>query len=275
VRHDLTVRPGNVVRPELLSNTRNETRRSDRALTQLRFPVDSPVSSLTLTELRRLDPEVLTLEEMLEIAGDTPVLVDIKTDDTALPLGRALARRRHVDGIAVCTESLAALATVRLLAPAVARWPSFPDIGSRAHEHIRRVVIDLVRAHRIDGARRGLGELGSALGELRRRPHHGFARIAGLPWRNRLPVELAWRCREIGAAGICVQHWLVTAELCAAARRLRLPMTAWTVNRPDVARRLAHCGVDMITTDDIDTVRQALHQRPSASRQEARTLGHG
>jgi glycerophosphoryl diester phosphodiesterase len=66
------------------------------------------------------------------------------------------------------------------------------------------------------------------------------------------------------AGGVAVHHSLITPELCEAARELDMTVVAWTVNSPVVAKRAAHCGVDLITTDDVVGLRRAL--RPAQAR---------
>lgn len=257
VRHDLTVTASNVDRSDLLSSGRASRRRSHRRQERLHLPLGAPVSALTLHELRRLDPGVLELDEALDILDGVPVLVDIKSDATAPRLGTVLRQRRG-SSIAVCTESVAALHELRRRAPQIMRWPSFPDLGVRHHDHVRRVVSDLVRSQGRELFTRGAVEVAGAVAQLRHRPDEGIARLAGLPWRRELPAAVRRVAASIGAAGVCVQHWLVTPELCSTAHEVGLSVCAWTVNDTRAAARVAGCGVDLITTDDPDTVRAAL-----------------
>ena len=93
---------------------------------------------------------------------------------------------------------------------------------------------------------------------LRHRPQESIARLAGLPWRARLPFDLAEHCREIGAEGICVQKWLISGALVDVAHRAGLDVNTWTVNDPDIAQTVAVAGVDSITTDRVAALRLAL-----------------
>jgi len=242
LRHDTTVTPANVVNPSA------------------RIPTGTRVADLSLADLRRLDPALLTLDEAVEVLdGRVPLLLDIKGDATAGTLGDWLSRRRNGADFAACTENRDALLHLRFAAPRTERWPSFPDIGDQRAGYVRRVLHELWLGHR-DARHLGgsLVEIGRAVEDARNRPRNGVARLAGLPWRNRLPRIIAERSAEVGAAALCIQHWLITPEICAAAEKLGLPVTAWTVNDPAVARRVVDCGVQRITADNVDLLRCGL-----------------
>jgi len=48
---------------------------------------------------------------------------------------------------------------------------------------------------------------------------------------------------------VTVDRWAVTRGLCATARGLGMPLTAWTVNHPRVAAVMERRGADFVTTD--------------------------
>ena len=224
------------------------------------------VGDLELRALRREDPGILTLDEAAEtVAGRVPMLLDLKMPAAATALGRWASRRRGLDAYAVCTENLALILHLRFAAPRLARWPSFPDLGERRRHHVRRVLHGLWRSHASrDGLRRGWVEIQAAAAQLRSRPQDALAGIGGLPWRSRLPGDLAMHCDDLAAEGICVQKWLVTAELVAEAHRAGLHVNSWTVNHTETAAALAARGVDSITTDRVAAVRLALgHGAPA------------
>jgi len=79
--------------------------------------------------------------------------------------------------------------------------------------------------------------------------------VLATPNRSDLLVPLA---RELGAEAIHPHHSRADAELVAAAHAAGLLVNAWTVNRPEDARPLAERGVDEITTDYPDRIREAL-----------------
>lgn len=223
--------------------------RHDRVLPDGRLLAD-----LELSEVRDADPLLLTLDEAVEIvAGRRPLLLDLKSGWSAVRLGRWLRGRGDVGSYGVCTENIGALVHLRSVAPRVSRWPSVPDIGDDRADQVRQVIIDLWRSHAHPRhAPRLVGDVGIALLALRSRRHESVARLGGLPWRRRLPLEVEALCRDIAAAGLCVQHWLVTPTLCEGARRMGLRVNAWTVNDIPSARRLIEAGVESITTDRAD-----------------------
>ena len=178
------------------------------------------VATSTLTALRGHLPELLTLDEGMEVLGDQPVLLDVK-GDSATPLGAWLAARpRRWVQSAVCTDDLAALLTLRHAVGTVERWRTLPAVGAGRSERYRRA----------------------------------FA----VATRGRLPARVGELVREVAAAGLCCDHLVVTASLCNAAHRLGLPVAAWTIDRAGTARRAVRAGVDLITTNAPEAMRAAL-----------------
>ena len=62
----------------------------------------------------------------------------------------------------------------------------------------------------------------------------------------RIPALLA----RTGADVLALHHTLCSSAAVTAAHRRGVPVFAWTVNDPDVMRRLASLGVDAIVSDD-------------------------
>jgi len=217
------------------------------------------VEEVTLDELRQDEPGLLTLDEaMCQLAG-TGVLLDVKTVPTAPILARWLRRRRDQGRFAACTEILPALEVLRNSVPRVERWRSFPDVGSRRHEYVARVVAALLSHVRPAHAGYLARELsGAALDFGSARAHQGRRRAGGAPWRRLLPPNLERLTAEAGAAAISVHHFLVTPQLVDRAAQLRLPVVAWTVNNFAALEHVLACGVDMVTTDDVRGMRAAL-----------------
>jgi glycerophosphoryl diester phosphodiesterase len=98
-----------------------------------------------------------------------------------------------------------------------------------------------------------------------RSPGPGFAvctddRAALQHFRDRVPEIARWRTlpEVVGAVALSVDHWLLTAPLCRAAHDADLSVAAWTVNRPEHARRAQRCGADLITTDRVVEMRAAI-----------------
>ena len=230
------------------------------------------VADLDLAELARADATALTLDEVVEhLAGRVPLLVDIKMAGAAELLGPWLRRRRDPDGLVVCTENLPWLLHLRFAAPRVARWPSFPNLGERRTHHVHRVIVGLWRSHAsLGGLRRGAADVHRAARQLCERPQESLANLAGLPWRGRLPMDVAQTREDVAAAGMCVHHWVVSERLVEEAHSHGLHVNTWTINNPFAARTAAAAGVDSITTDRVHLVRVALHsQDPSDPRLRA------
>jgi len=145
-----------------------------------------PLATLSLPELRRREPGLLTLDEGIElIGGRAPLLLDIKTELAVPALARRLMRASGA-GFAVCTESTSALTEMRARAPRIGRWLSLPDMGAGSYQGVRSVVSGLLK-HRYRGGLSELGrELGGALKDVKSNPADGLARFGGL-WRLDIP----------------------------------------------------------------------------------------
>jgi glycerophosphoryl diester phosphodiesterase len=186
------------------------------------LPSRRPLRATSLAEVRREDPDVLTLDEAAEILaqGGVPTLVDLKEPGDAAAVAAWLGARPDPDRWAVCSDDPAALAEMRDAAPRVARWRSLPHVVA------------------------GRGE--------------GVRRIAACAARALLPARLESLAGEVGAAAFSVDRWAVTPALCARARQLGLPVAAWTCNTTGAARRMAAAGADYLTTDRVGAMRAAL-----------------
>lgn len=186
------------------------------------LPSRRPLREATLAELRREDPDVLTLDEAAEVLGPSPIptLVDLKDARDAVPVAAWLASRQDPAAWAICTDDPAALQRSREAAPHVARWRSLPRVAP------------------------GRGE--------------GARRIAACALRSLLPARLERLAAEVGAAAFSVDRWAVTPALCARAHRLGLPVAAWTCNTPAAARRMSACGADYLTSDAVEAMRASL-----------------
>lgn len=221
-----------------------------------------PVSTMTLRSLRRRGAWPLTLDEGVDhLDPGMRLVLDLKTGDSVEPLARWLLRRPDASRFVVCTERVDVLRRLALRVPPAQIWQTFPHVGRRAHERLARVIAGIIAQH----GRRAVslaGDLAGVVGRLRMQPNDRLARLAGVPWSRLLPRLMSAVRDDVGACGVSVHHALVTPELCAAARTEGLTVTAWTVNEPEVARRVAACGVDMITSDRVRAIRRAVPTRP-------------
>jgi glycerophosphoryl diester phosphodiesterase len=89
-------------------------------------------------------------------------------------------------------------------------------------------------------------------------PRSAASRFVGSPWRRELPSLLDRVTGSVGAAGLSVDHRLVSPELCDAATARGLRLVAWTVNAADHLSRAVGSGVREVTTDDVVRMRLAL-----------------
>ena len=226
-----------------------------------RTPLGTPMSDVALRQLRRFDPEVLTLDEAMEELASIRVVLDLKTPQTVAPLTSWLHDNVGHHDVVVCTERVDALRAIVRDAPRTRIWQTFPNVGERKHERVTMVLAALL-AHRGRDAVRVAGDIAGVIPQLSSGREGAWSRLAGVPWRRLLPDLLETVRYDLSACGIAVHHALVTPDLCIAAHALDLSVTAWTVNETCVARRVASCGVDMITTDDVGAVRRALPARP-------------
>lgn len=217
--------------------------------------VQVPAAAMTLATLRALAPETITLTEAVAVLGiSTPLMLDLKGDKVATPLRAWLdATPGAQNVVTVCTDSVAALREMRRVAPDVPRLLTFPDLPTQ----VQRPGWSVVRSFLRDGT---TGELISAA----RAAAHAIAHrrtggtFSGIPWRPYLHSGLRRARDEVGAAGLCVHHWLITRELVEAARDLGLPITAYTVNDRFAAQRVIGLGVTSITSDDPVLLRRQL-----------------
>ena len=225
-------------------------------------PLGTPLAALTLRELRRAQPGILTLDEgVAQLDGATRLVLDLKVSEAVEPLARWLLRRDDRSRVFVCTERVDALRALTLRAPSTQIWQTFPNVGRHAHERVARVIAGLFQ-HRGRDALRIAGDVAEVIGRIRMQPNDALARLAGVPWRRLLPRLMGAVRDDLGCCGVTVHHALITPELCAAARANGLTVTAWTVNEPEVARRVAACSVDMITTDRVAAIRRVVHTKP-------------
>lgn len=239
----------------------------------IRLPVGLRVADLTLDQLRRLDRHLLTLDDALEVIGDrTRVIIDVKTRAAAGPVSDWLGGAGASADAVVCSGRVDVLRYLSRATPNAVVWQTFPELGELPHERVLHVLAGLA-AHRGHHARRLVHDLCSVVSGVRDSPRQAVGRLAGLPWRTRLPSLLEGARGDFRAGGVAVHHSVLTPDLCAVAHQLDMTVVAWTVNSGAVAQRVAACGADLITTDDVVGVRRAL-RRPRRSGHSQRRRAH-
>jgi glycerophosphoryl diester phosphodiesterase len=217
------------------------------------------VHEMTLQELRRVHPQTMTLPEAVEHLGaSTEILVDVKDARAIAPLVRWIRDCGRRSGLVVCCPNPRVLLELRTTTPAVERWQSLPSVGSTRRGAIARVAGALAQACVEGRAGSVAAELRSAGGELITSPRDAASRVVGSPWRRELPNLLGRLTGSVGAAGLSVDHRLVSPELCREASARGLRLVAWTVNAADHLARVVDSGVREVTTDDVVRMRLAL-----------------
>jgi glycerophosphoryl diester phosphodiesterase len=217
------------------------------------------VHEMTLGEVLRLHPQTLTLPEAVEHLGHAvEILVDVKDPRATAPLVRWLRDRRRRSGLIVCCPDSDVLVELRTTAPGVERWQSLPSMGSTRGGAITRVAAALAVACAQGRAGSVAAELRSAGEAFMTSPRAAAWGVVGSPWRRELPGLLGRLTGRVGAAGLSVDHRLVTPELCEEASARRLRLVAWTVNAADHLTRAVSSGVREVTTDDVVRMRLAL-----------------
>ena len=82
-------------------------------------------------------------------------------------------------------------------------------------------------------------------------------------WADYAPAALARWARRHGVGGVCVEHFLLTAQLMAALRRGGLSVTTGTLNEPALLERIAPLRPDAVTSDRPHALREAAAAVPS------------
>lgn len=181
-----------------------------------------PNGKLVLGHSRReLAENPLALEEMLaflaEHAPHTGVLTDLKFAGRERAFVESLRAHGFVERALACTSQVRTLQNLRRLEPALARSRTYP---------------------------RGRVYLGG---------HRTFIHVSGpVQWafRMALPYRVRAFVEEVGASAMTLNHRAVTRAAVERCHQLGVAVFAWTVNDPDLVRRLDELGVDGVITDD-------------------------
>jgi glycerophosphoryl diester phosphodiesterase len=93
-------------------------------------------------------------------------------------------------------------------------------------------------------------------------------------WADYDPTALGAWARAAGVHGVCVEHFLLHADLVGRLRDAGLSVTTGTINDPELAQRVAELDIDAITTDDPARLQAAAGRLAHASeRSTAMILG--
>ena len=180
-----------------------------------------PVGTRTLDELRRLAPELPTLDEAFAFfaasAPETGLHVDLKSPASEQAVLDGLRRHELVPRTLVTCPVVAPLRVLRALEPELALGLGYP------HDRI---------------------------GLSHRRTLAPVAIGAVLALRAALPLRIARLLERAGASVASLHHLVVTRAAVERCHASGAAVLAWTVNDRSTLRSLVRAGVDGIVTDN-------------------------
>jgi glycerophosphoryl diester phosphodiesterase len=127
----------------------------------------------------------------------------------------------------------------------------------RSHGLMERVVISTAfasSARRVQALApalpRAIGYPRDRLGVARAPWPAPLTRAGAAALRRAMPLRVPLLLRLARANVLSLHHVLCSAASVASAHRHGAPVLAWTVNEPEIVRRLARIGIDGIVSDD-------------------------
>ncbi len=97
---------------------------------------------------------------------------------------------------------------------------------------------------------RAIGYPRDRLGVSRMPWPHSLTAAGAAALRSAMVLRVPLLLRQARANVLSLHHVLCSRAAIAAAHRRGAPVLAWTVNEPEIVRRLAGLGVDAIVSDD-------------------------
>jgi glycerophosphoryl diester phosphodiesterase len=122
------------------------------------------------------------------------------------------------------------------------------DVKTHGNPDLAVATVDAIDARVVPAHRDRVEVLSFHAGACARAARLGL-RARLIVWADYVPEALTLWARGVGIAGVCVEHFLLHAELVGVLRAGGLSVTTGTVNDATLARRVARLGVDAITTD--------------------------
>ncbi len=181
----------------------------------------SSLERLRLPELRRLVPELTTLDEALaflhERSPETGIHLDIKRPGYESELAQVLRRHRPSAGVIASSCSTAILRRLARLEPR----------------------LTLARTYPCD-----------RLGLVGRSPLRPAAAAGATLARRILPLRVGSLLRRAGAKVACLHHSVVSPAVVGRCHAEGAAVLAWTVNDEKTLRRVLAAGVDGVVMDD-------------------------
>ena len=146
------------------------------------------------------------------------------------------------------------------------------DVKTHGDPELALATVDAIDACVVPAHRDRVEVLSFHAAACARAPRLGLhARL--IVWADYVPEALTAWARATGIAGVCVEHFLLHAELVGVLRAGGLSVTTGTVNDATLARRVARLGVDAITTDRPAGLRADVAGAQAAARSTAMIRG--
>lgn len=219
------------------------------------FPyLGKPIRSLSLAQLRTLDAGVRHPKS----ASDRFVHTQVPIPGTRMPtLGAVLGLvdAYGADGVRLNVE--------------LKSDPTRPELSGDPRELTERVVAELDRHGRLDGAailsfdwrvlRIAKGLVGTRYALVEEATLDPA--WLGLDHAGDFGGDIAAAAASIGATTLSPDRVLVDEELMARSARAGLPVAVWTVNDPEEASRMIDLGVEAVVTDYPDRMRELWARR--------------
>jgi len=168
---------------------------------------------------------MLTIDQAVELIGDRArILIDVKSPGYEDAIVSAIKRHELGSDCAVSSTYASVLLAVRQGVPSIRRGLSSGHLASGVANPIARKVVT------------------------------GALRLV-------MPTAITTAARLIGATDVMVQHRTCTERLVEDAHRLGMRVTCWTVDHERDIERLINLGVDGITSNRPDLVRELVQRR--------------
>lgn len=181
-----------------------------------------PARSLTVEDLRALVPTLMTFEEFLDQVEardpDMRFVIDMKGRDTDLNLAPVMLERKLPGRSLVTSKHASSLRRLARTVPGVRTGLSRGSIlTARMPGFIHSILVHVMRV---------------------------FILSVGL-------IQIRWS----GASYAALQYHLLDRPTVRRLHRFGIRVDAWTVDDPEVARALAENGIDLITSNSPDAIR--------------------
>ena len=185
------------------------------------------IEDSSLTELRRLQPALATMDELLAAFPGVPMTIEVKAGDAAAPTAAMLVAEKVRRPVIVTAFSPFTVAALQRAAPSLDTAPGWPTI------------LAFWLASRLFGLALPIGRRHVAL--------QVALDISGVAFVKRIPLLRGLRIAD---------RWLVRA-----AHRRGLPVHVWTLNDEPSIHKALDAGADGVFTDRPSVLTRVLDGR--------------